>query len=106
MATIKIDPMVTLRAKRKEAVNRNFATLANAHVDQAHALKKQWATSDLDRLQDEATLRGITKEQLAEIILTKSDAVAARELERQKIMIQIDAATTPAELAAINGNPK
>ncbi|WP_454629508.1 hypothetical protein [Bradyrhizobium cenepequi] len=104
-STISVDPMPALRAARKAAVNDNFNAANASHVEQAHLQKRLWAQTLDDRLKPEADLRGITVAELAAIILAKPDTFAARELVRQSIMIQIDAATTPAELAAINGSP-
>lgn len=97
------DPMVELREQRKAKVNENFNAIAtaNAHLDAAYAQKRQWAETLDERLKPEADLRGITVAELAELILSKPDLVAAREYERQQIMARIDAAATPAELDGI-----
>lgn len=104
MKIVVNDPMPGLRLAKKEKVNSGFAAIAarNLHVEQAHAQKLTWAATNDAKLKPEADLRYITVEQLASLILSKSeDAPAARELQRQKIMMQIDKATTPAELDAI-----
>ncbi|MGY3605658.1 MULTISPECIES: hypothetical protein [unclassified Bradyrhizobium] len=102
---ITFDTMAPARAAKVKAINDYFDRLVSeqSHRDRAHALKREWAKSDLDKLQPEADLRGISKEELADIILAKpnTSAVAERELQRQKMMLAIDAATTPAELEAI-----
>lgn len=97
--------MPALIAARKQKVNENFNTIAmqNAHREQAHAQKWIWAEKlDHDRLRPEAELRGITTTELASLILSKPDAAAERELQRQQIMQRIEAATTPDELDAIH----
>lgn len=95
---ISIDPMPALRAARKEKVNAAFNMSAQSHVAQAHAQKRVWAMTNDPALQPEADLRGITVAELSAIILAKPDAFADRELQRQRIMLAIDAARTPAEL--------
>ncbi|WP_027578495.1 hypothetical protein [Bradyrhizobium sp. Ai1a-2] len=103
MVVINIDPMPAIRAAKKEAVNANFNAANASHVEQAHMQKRLWAQAQDQRLKPEADLRGITVADLAAIILAKPDTFAERELQRQKIMLQIEAATTPAELDAVNG---
>lgn len=93
-----IDPMPTLRQARKDKVNAAFNSLAGSHIAQAHAQKRLWATTQDERLRPEADLRGITVAELSALILAKPDTFAERELERQRIMLAIDAAKTPAEL--------
>ena len=44
----------------------------------------------------------MTLDELAALILTKPDELAAREALRIAIMVKIDKATTPAELEAIS----
>jgi hypothetical protein len=101
--TIAFDPMPAMRQAKKDRVNAGFAVTAAAslHVDQAHAQKRAWAEVNDQRLKPEADLRGISVADLAALILSKSDAVAARELRRQQIMMHIEAATTPQELDQI-----
>jgi hypothetical protein len=98
---LTIDPMPALRAARKERVNAAFNSTAQSHVEQAHAIKRQWAVCNDARLEPEAQLRGITVAELAALIRSKPDAFAERELRRQQIMLAIDAAQTPQELDAI-----
>ncbi|SHJ69495.1 hypothetical protein SAMN05444159_1252 [Bradyrhizobium lablabi] len=98
-----IDPMPALRQAKVDAVNRSFNTVAaeSLHRDQAHAQKRLWAATNDQRLAPEAELRGITVVELSAFILSKPDAAAAREMQRQTIMKRIDQARTPAELDAI-----
>jgi hypothetical protein len=98
-----IDPMPALREVATLRVNEYFNTQAinNVHRDLAHAQKREWAKSgQLDKLAPEATLRGIQPEDLATLIISKTDTAADRELRRQTILLRIAAATTPAELDA------
>jgi hypothetical protein len=101
--SVIIDPMPVLREAKKERVNAAFNDWAasTAHVDQAHAQKREWASARDPRLQSEADLRGMTLDDLAALILSKPDDLAAREAKRIAIMVKIDRATTPAELEAI-----
>jgi hypothetical protein len=101
--TITFDPMPVLREAIKQRVSAAFDELAarSVHVDQAHAQKREWAKARDPRLQAEADLRGMTLDDLAALILTKPDELAAREALRVAIMVKIDKATTPAELEAI-----
>lgn len=104
MKVIVNDPMAALRQAKKAQVNAGFAALAagNLHVEQAHAQKRLWAATNDERLKPEADLRGVTVRELASLILSKSDdTAAARELDRQKIMMQIDNAVTPADIESI-----
>lgn len=96
-----IDPMPALRQARKDAVNAAFNAMSQSHVVQAHAQKRAWALVQDERLKPEADLRGISVAELSAIILAKPDAFAARELQRQRIMLAIEAARTPQELDAI-----
>ena len=98
-----LDPMPLLRQAKKDRVNAGFNDVAAsaAHVEQAHAQKREWARARDPRLQAEADLRGMTLDELAALILTKPDELAAREALRIAIMVKIDKATTPAELEAI-----
>jgi hypothetical protein len=99
-----IDPMPMAREAKKAAVNRSFSAVAtqDLHRDLAHMMKAQWAKSDRAKLKAEADLRGITVNELADLVLTKSaDAIADRELRRQEIMKRIEAAQSPADLDAI-----
>lgn len=95
---LMIDPMPAKRQARKDKVNAAFNALAASHVAQAHAAKRRWAETLDERLKPEADLRGITLEELAALILSKPDVFAERELERQKIMMAIEATQTPDEL--------
>ncbi len=97
-----LDPMPAARQARKDAVNKAFDTAAQSHVAQAHAVKRAWAATQDARLQPEADLRGVTVAELSALILSKPDTFAERELQRQRIMMAIEAARTPAELDALD----
>lgn len=98
---LTIDPMPALRAARKVQVNAAFDQMAQAHVSQAHAQKRLLAATQDERLKPEADMRGITVAELSAIILAKPDDFAERELHRQKIMMAIEGAKTPAELDSL-----
>lgn len=100
---ISFDPMPALRQGRKDKVNANFNTIGamNAHLDQAYKQKRDWAMVNSDKLSPEAELRGITVAALSQLILSKPDVTATREMQRQQIMKRIDDAQSPAELDAI-----
>ena len=97
-----LDPMPAARKARKDKVNAAFDTGAQAHIAQAHAIKRAWAETQDERLRPEADLRGVTVAELAALILSKPDTFAARELHRQRIMLAIEAAQTPDELDNID----
>lgn len=107
--TITIDPMPVLRTAATETVNDRFNAEAQTsiHRDQAHAEKRAIATtvsaggSPSPEFTAEATLRAVTPTALAALVLSKPNLAAQRELARQQIMVRIDAATTPAEIADI-----
>jgi hypothetical protein len=98
------DPMPVLRQAKKDRVNAAFNDVAarSAHVEQAHAQKREWASARDPRLRAEADLRGMTLDEFAALILTKPDELAEREARRVAIMVKIDKATTPAELEVIS----
>lgn len=100
---ITIDPMPALRAAKIEKINTIFNTMAalNLHRDQAYAQKRAWAVVGDQQLSSEAALRGVTVTALAQLILSKPDIVAERELQRQAVMMMIDRAKTPAGIDAV-----
>jgi hypothetical protein len=100
---LKLDYMSDRRDALKAEVNAAFNATAQSHVAMAHAQKRAWAETQDARLQPEANLRGISVAELAALILSKPNDLAGRELQRQRIMMNIDAATTSAELDAIKG---
>ncbi|MFH0299835.1 hypothetical protein AAFX91_21890 [Bradyrhizobium sp. 31Argb] len=100
---MNLDYMSDRRVALKAEVNAAFNAAAQSHVAMAHAQKRTWAETQDGRLQPEADLRGISVAELAALILSKPNDLAERELQRQRIMMNIDAAATSAELDAIKG---
>lgn len=108
---LTFDPMAILRANAVTAVNKAFNDdmLRNAHRDQAHAAKRSTAAAvkagrvlgDDDPLAAEAKLRSMTVDQFADVILSKPDSSGQRELERQRHLLAVDAAKTPADIELI-----
>ena len=79
--SIALDPMPALRQAAEDRFDAAFNAMAAqmAHVDAAHAQKRQWAATNDPRLEPEANVRGMTVEALAALILTKPDELAERE---------------------------
>lgn len=101
---IVLSPMPALRVSAVARINAHFNSMAQPHVDAAHAAKRKAASAGVpypDWFAQEAALRGITADALADLVTSKPDNVAARELERQRTLAKVDAAKTPAELDAI-----
>jgi hypothetical protein len=101
---LNLDPMPALRAVAVTNINAQFNVQAQPHVDAAHARKREIAIAGAPfpaEFSAEAELRGITDTAFAELILSKSANLDARELERQKKLAAIDTAKTPAELDLI-----
>lgn len=104
-----LDPMPAARDAATAKVNRYFNDIAHSTMQQdaAHTAKRSIANAIAAGgvapadFAAEAELRGITPAALAAMVLTKPDNVGARELSRQKMMMAIAAATTPAELETI-----
>jgi hypothetical protein len=108
MPTINIDPMPTLRQAAKDRISARYDAQAKPHRDAAYARKKQIAADVLDGksaptdFAQEATLRKITAQQLAQIIAGKPDSIGLRELARQQEMAAVDA-MSPGQLKKIIG---
>lgn len=100
---LTIDPLPMAKASRKTKVNAAFNITATPHLDAAYAQKRLWAEHDVSKLETEAQMRGMTAEALAEVILSKPDTIAERELQRQRIMKRIDEATSLQELENVSG---
>lgn len=104
---IRIDPMPAAKAAAVEQVNGQASASANWHRDLAHVHKRAIAALVLAggvapaEFLAEAVLRGISAPQLAELIASKPDSLAVRELARQRLLLQIDRAASPAEIATI-----
>lgn len=111
--TISIDTMAALRAAAVEKADAWFNQIAQErfHRDHAHAHKRQVAwdvATDPARctaeFEAEAALRGITLTALASAVLSKPNHAAQRELARQTLMVRIESAATPADLASLSNN--
>lgn len=108
---LQLDPMPALREEATRRINERFAGIAtaNAHRDHVHARKRADAQIVADGgapselLSAEAEMRGVAVHELAALIVSKPDTVAARELERQRIMLAVDRAASKDELAALLG---
>lgn len=103
-----IDPMPALRAAAKTQVDAWFNGVAstNQHRDAIHPLKRAAAqkllagdttVADLDA---EAALRRTSPRDLAALIVSKPDELAARELHRQKAFAKIETIAAAADLEA------
>lgn len=107
-----VDPMPAIRKAAMATVDGLFNHLAHEHLhrDHAHASKRSIARlvvaggAPTPEFMAEATVRGATPTDLASLILSKPDKHAGRELARQKIMLKIDHAATPAEVDGILAN--
>lgn len=106
---LTLNPMPPLRKAAEDQINQYFSNVAAAtlHRDLAHAAKRQLAAAILaganptPEFVEEAGLRGVEPLELANTIASKTDLSAARELSRQKMLLSVEAATTPAELQEI-----
>lgn len=93
----------------RDQINAHFANMSaqSAALDTIHIRKREIAaqvkagTPAPDSFTQEAALRDISADDLAELILSKDDPIAMsdeRELERQKMLLAVEAATTPAAI--------
>ena len=103
-------------AFRAEAIDRaemhyNGLAVASQHREQAHRHKSEAANHivmgyDNNDLDEEAELRGMTRLQLAELILSKPDELMPRENERQRVKFAIARAKTREDIADIMAEAK
>ncbi|EKS29267.1 hypothetical protein [Afipia felis] len=95
----------------RDAVNVHFANISaqSASIDAVHTRKREIAAQVKagepapDAFSQEAELRDITVAELSDIVLAKPCPIAAadaRELERQRSLLAVEAAKTPAEIDA------
>lgn len=107
---LETNPLKVLKDKRKDKVNSNFAILfaQNSHRHAAHARKREIAKGVLDgsvlapeAFSEEAKMRGLTELDFAKEIMSKGSSLDQLELQRQKILARIEAATTLGELDQI-----
>lgn len=114
MITIALNPMVEKRERAVAQINAHFSHqyLSGAFCRQSHLVKAEQARAALDgdvapTFAAEAELRGMTVEEFANLVLRKAsedDGWDAAELERQRALLAVDAAQTPAEIDAILAN--
>ena len=103
---ITVSPMLALRAAAVDRVNAHFNGISSkeVHRDQAHAAKRRAAVTLLaggeayPEFYAEAEMLGMSSIDFAMGIAAKPDNAAARELERQRLMLAIAAAKHPDEL--------
>lgn len=99
-------------ADARDQINAHFANLSaqSAALDSIHMRKREIAAqvkvgdSTPDAFAQEAALRNLSSTDLAELILSKPCPVAAadaRELERQRLLLAVETAKTPAEINAV-----
>lgn len=93
----------------QEKINAQYAVAVSA-LDAIHVRKREIATAvkagetPPDSFAQEASLRSITPEQLADIVLSKPCPITAadeRELKRQRMLLAVAAATTPDAIDAV-----
>lgn len=111
---LKADVMPAARADAERRLNEHFNRLASAelHRDQAHRQKRETAADVLSGeplpeahpFAQEAVLRGLTVQAFATDIANRPDNVQIREIVRQRLMLRIAAASTPAEIDGILAN--
>ncbi len=103
---INASPIAAKKLAAAEKVNEyyNFLAAQELHRDSVHAWKRGVAASIIAggeppaEFAAEAELRELTPLDLARLIATKPNAMAAREVERQKRLLAIEAVTTPDQL--------
>jgi hypothetical protein len=99
---LEMNLMPQIRERAAAMVNNYLASQADPHRDQAHRLKRDIATSVLNggaataEFAEEARLRGLSVQTFATLIASKPDLVAQRELTRQKTLLAMQVASTPA----------
>lgn len=108
---MKLDPMPMLRVSATLKINERFNAIAatNLHRDHAYRRKREVANAvmrseSLDAAHPfarEARMRGISVRELADVVAAKADTIDQREGERQRLLLEIEAATTPDAITAI-----
>ncbi|MGL5166623.1 MAG: hypothetical protein ACRC9K_12120 [Afipia sp.] len=106
---ISMDPMAKLRAAAAERTNSHINAMAvsDAHRDMAHRRKREIARDICDgkagneAFSAEAQLRGVPVLDFARSIKDRPDIIDERELHRQRTLLAIDAAATPADIERI-----
>jgi hypothetical protein len=109
---VELQSSMTSRiASAQESINAHFASVGaqSAAIDAIHTRKREIAAdvkagqAAPDAFQQEAELRGVTADDLADLILSKPCPIVAadeRELQRQRILLAVEAAKTPADIEA------
>lgn len=116
MTRVKLcaDPMPNARIVASAKINAHFSRLAEdtAAIDRVHARKRKIAVAVKaghnapETFMAEAKLRGLSADAFADLILNKPRVTAegdARELERQRLLLEIEAAKSPASIDTILG---
>jgi hypothetical protein len=99
-------PLFREAARNKVDLHFNELAKSNPHRDAARqskrlAAQRLLAGQSVTSLDVEASLRGITSQDLAQLILSKPDELQERENARQQLFVKIAAASTPQELDGI-----
>lgn len=96
--SITLDPTEIVRTDALKRLEEYFALLAvaNGHKDLAYARKRQIA-GNLDNVTpdfvQEAILRKLSIEDLAQLVLSKPDTIGEREMQRQLMKASIEQET-------------
>lgn len=108
------DVMPMVRSAAEFRLNEHFNRIASheIHRDQAHRQKREVAGRVLagEVLPDdhpfaaEAALRSMSVQDFAAAVAAKPDNVQAREIARQRLMLRIADANTPADIDAVLAN--
>lgn len=109
-----IDPMPALRNEATDKINARYLNLIRADLAKrtVHQRKAEQAravlTGDVaSTFAAEAELRGLKVEDFANLVLSKAkagDGYNEVELMRQRALLAVETATTPAEIEAILAN--
>ena len=113
---IRMDPMIKLRSEAITQINAAFTQTFVTHREMAHRRKAEIATTIVaggsmpPEFAEEAQMRGLASIEFAQLILSKSlrqdpsERLDARELERQKLLFAVAAATGPGQIKDILGD--
>lgn len=109
-----IDPMPTLRNEATDKINARYLNLIRADLVKrtVHQRKAEQARAALagnvePTFAAEADLRGLKVEEFSNLVLNKAkadDGYNEIELMRQRALLAVEAAATPAEIEAILAN--
>ena len=111
---LNLDPMPALRKAAVDKINEHYLgrlggglPWTTAHRRKAEHARAALAGDIAPTFVAEAELRGMTVGDFAHLVLAKAakdDGWDAAELERQRALLAVDAAQTPAEIDAILAN--